>query len=86
MSLVLPGSQNLSSHLQHDLTTKLDVQVALNKGVCHALENFRWTLKDITSHSTRIAEIIPLPASTEGHHNSLGMGMGGVWCGFWHLI
>jgi hypothetical protein len=34
---------------------------------------------DISSRPTRIAELIPLKASAEGHHDASKDGAGGVW-------
>jgi hypothetical protein len=52
MSLTLPGARNLFSHMQHALSTKLQNRVALNKGVHHALDDFRWMLADIENRPT----------------------------------
>ena len=79
MSLALPGARNLFSHMQHALSSKLKGRVALNKGVHDALDDFRWILTDIASRPTRIAELVPLLASAEGHHDASGKGAGGIW-------
>ena len=79
MSLALPGARNLFSHMQHALSSKLKGRVALNKGVHDALDDFRWILADIASRPTRIAELVPLLASAEGHHDASGKGAGGIW-------
>ena len=79
MSLVLPGARNIFSYMQHALRNKLKGRVVLNKGVHHALDDFRWILADIESRPTRIAELVPLLASAEGHHDASGLGAGGVW-------
>ena len=41
MALALPGAQNLFSQMQHAIANKLKGCVALNKGVHHALGDFR---------------------------------------------
>ena len=47
MSLALPGSRNLFSHMQEALTSKIGTCVNLKKGVHQALDNFWWLLNDI---------------------------------------
>ena len=79
MSLALPGSQILFSHMQEALTSKIRTCVRLKKGVHQALDDFRWLLKDITSRPTRIAKVVPLNPSVIGYHNASGIGAGWVW-------
>ena len=46
------------------------------------LGDFRWIAQDLASRPTRIAELIPLSPSAEGHHDaagSSGTGAGGAW-------
>ena len=86
MSLALPGARNIFSHMQHAMSSKLKGRVALNKGVHHALDDFRWMLKDIKNRPTRIPELVPLAPSAEGHHDASGHGAGGVWFPSEHLI
>ena len=86
MSLALPGSRNLFSHMQHAMSSKLKGRVNLNKGVHGALEDFRWMLDDIKKRPTRIAELVPLLSSAEGHHDASGHGAGGIWFPSDHLI
>ena len=42
ISLALSGTQNMFSQMQHALANRLNVRVALNKGVHHALDDFKW--------------------------------------------
>ena len=86
MSLALPGARNLFSALQKALSEKAGARVALNKGVHHALNDFRWLLDNISSRPTRIAELVPLSPSAEGHHDASGIGAGGVWFPSNHLV
>ena len=79
MALALPGARHLFSHMQLALSNKIKTRVILTKGVHDALKDFRWILHDIKSRPTRIAELIPLLASAEGHHDASGAGAGGVW-------
>lgn len=79
MSLALPGARNLFSHMQRALADKLGGRVSLTKDVHQALADFKWLLDDIKSRPTRIAELIPLLAAAEGHHDASGKGAGGVW-------
>eukprot|EP00804_Cyclotella_cryptica_P010191 CCRYP_013818-RA/>CCRYP_013818-RA protein AED:0.30 eAED:0.39 QI:67/0/0/1/0/0/2/0/150 len=66
MSLALPGSRNIFSSMQTALSNMSGTRVKLNKGVHHALEDFRWMHDNIAS-----------PA--EGHHDASGSGVGGIW-------
>ena len=85
MSLALPGSRNIFSHMQSALSLKTGNRVALDKGVHAALDDFRFILKDIANRPTRIAELVPLLASALGHHDASGTGAGGVWFPATHL-
>ena len=86
MSIALPGSRNLFSQMQHALTNKLKGRVALNKGVHQALDDFRWLFNSIAERPTRIAELVPLLSSAEGHHDASGIGAGGIWFPSEHLV
>ena len=85
MALALPGARHMFSHMQLALSKKIKSRVNLTKGVHDALEDFRWLLRDIKSRPTRIAELVPLLASAEGHHDASGVGTGGVWFPAQHL-
>lgn len=86
MALALPGAKHLFSHMQHALSNKIKARVMLSKGVHDALEDFRWILEDLKRRPTRIAELVPLLASAEGHHDASGRGAGGVWFPAKHLV
>ena len=86
MSLTLPGARNLFSQMQHALANRVSTRVTLSKGVHQALDDFRWLLRDISSRPTRIAELVPLLSSAEGHHDASGAGAGGVWFPADHLV
>ena len=79
MVIALTCAQNLFSHIQHALTTKIKTRVALHKGIHQALDDFRWLLQDIQSCPTRIAELVPLLSSAEGHHDTSRKCDGGIW-------
>ena len=79
MSLALPGARNMFSVMQHALSSCKKTRVALTKGVHQAIQDFTWMFKDIVSRPTRIAELVPLLASTMGYHDASGEGAGGVW-------
>ena len=85
MSIALPGSRHLFSHMQHALSARTGTRINLNKGVHHALADFKWILNDISSRPTRIAELVPMLSSAEGHHDASGTGAGGVWFPAPHL-
>ena len=63
-----PGSPQTPSSQEKD-----------GKGVHQALDDFRWIAKDIAEQLTRLAELIPLTAAAEGHHDASGKGAGGAW-------
>jgi Reverse transcriptase (RNA-dependent DNA polymerase). len=86
MSLALPGSRGLFSHLQAALTLKKGFRVPLNQEVHQALDDFRWILRHIAARPTRIAELVPLLPSALGYHDASGSGGGGVWFPAEHLI
>eukprot|EP00804_Cyclotella_cryptica_P008354 CCRYP_018334-RA/>CCRYP_018334-RA protein AED:0.31 eAED:0.31 QI:0/0/0/1/0/0/2/0/417 len=79
MSLALPGSRNIFSSMQPALSNMSGTRVKLNKGVHHALEDFRWMHDNIASRPTRTAELVPLDPAAEGHHDASGSGVGGIW-------
>lgn len=85
MSLALPGSRHLFSHMQHALLQQKGGRLSLKKGVHAAISDFKWILRDIESRPTRIAELIPLLASAVGHHDASGAGSGGGWFPSDHL-
>ena len=85
MAIALPGARHLFSHMQHAMATKLGGRVALKRGVHDALDDFRWLLDNIASRPTRIAELVPLLSSAEGHHDASGAGAGGIWFPAAHL-
>jgi hypothetical protein len=65
--------------MQNVLASKTGGRLALDKGVHHALEDFRWMQENISTRPTRIAEIVPLPPVAKGHHDTSGLGAGGIW-------
>jgi hypothetical protein len=79
MAIALPGARNMFVRLQNAISLNSKTHVDLSKGVHQALDDFRWIAKDLTSRPTRIAELIPLAPSAEGHHDASGKGAGGAW-------
>jgi len=79
MSIALPGSRGLFSHLQAALRHKSGGRVTLTQEVHQAIDDFRWILQHISQRPTRIAELVPLLPSALGHHDASGTGAGGVW-------
>jgi hypothetical protein len=65
--------------MQNALTSKTGGRLALDKGVHHALEDFWWMQENISTRPTQIAEVVPLPPVSEGHHDASGLGAGGIW-------
>jgi hypothetical protein len=86
MSIALPGSRGLFSHLQAALKHKRGSRVTLTREVHQAIDDFRWILHHISQRPTRIAELIPLLPSALGHHDASGSGAGGVWFPAQHLV
>ena len=81
MALALPGARKIFSRLQNALDKDSKTQVTLDKGVHQTLDNFCWMADYIAARLTHIIELVPLPPSTEGHHNatrSPGAEAGGV--------
>ena len=85
MAVAMPGARNMFGRLQNALKGATN-RIALNKGVHQALDDFRWLANDLTSRPTRVAELVPLPPSAEGHHDASGAGAGGVWFPGEHLV
>ncbi len=52
MSLTLPGLRNIFSTMQNALALKTGGRLALDKGVHHALEDFRWMQENISTRPT----------------------------------
>jgi Reverse transcriptase (RNA-dependent DNA polymerase). len=86
MSLALPGSRGLFSHLQAALQQRKGGRIPLNREVHQALTDFRWILENIALRPTRIAELVPLLPSALGYHDASGAGTGGVWFPADHLV
>ena len=86
MSLAMPGARHMFSHMQQAISKRVGGRVTLTRDVHRALDDFRWLFNDITSRPTRLAEIIPLAAAAEGHHDASGEGAGGVWYPGPHLV
>lgn len=79
MSIALPGSRSMFGRLQKALSDRDGHRINLSRGVHQALEDFRWMAQDISTRPTRIAELVPLASSAEGHHDASGAGAGGIW-------
>ena len=79
MSLALPGSRNIFSTMQNAFSSTTKGRLALDKGVHHALNDFRWMHGNISTRPTCIAELVPLPPAAEGNHGASGLGAGGIW-------
>ena len=77
--LALLGACHLFSHMQLTLATKIKSRITLSWGVHNALADFRWLLDDINNCSTCIAELVPLLALAQDHHDASGASTGGVW-------
>ena len=58
MSIALPGSRGLFSHMQEALRHVSGKRLNLNKGIHQALQDFRWLLRDIAERPTRLPELV----------------------------
>jgi hypothetical protein len=79
MSLALPGSRGLFSHLQHALQTRVGTRLRLTEAFHHALNDFRWIHAQLASRPTRLYELVPTAPTLHGTHDASGSGAGGVW-------
>ena len=79
MTLAIPGSRGLFSHMQEALrhcdTTQ---RLSLHRGVHDALSDFRLLHQDLARRPTRLYELVPLTPTVDGAHDASGKGMGGV--------
>jgi len=79
MSLALPGSRGLFSHLQQALQTRVGTRLRLTKAFHHALNDFRWIHSQLAARPTRLYELVPTAPTLTGTHDASGSGAGGVW-------
>ena len=79
MAIALPGARNMFGCLQNAILPLSKNRVYLSKGVHQALNDFRWIAEDIATRPTRLAKLILVALSDEGHHNASCKGSGGVW-------
>jgi hypothetical protein len=79
MSLALPGSRGLFSHLQVAIKTQRHNRLRLHRGFHDAIEDFRWLHRDLASRPTRLFELVPQAPTIIGAHDASGVGAGGVW-------
>jgi hypothetical protein len=78
MSIALPGSRGLFSHLQLALKHHSQGRLRLDKGVHDALADFQWILNSLSERPTRLYELVELPPVVNGADDAAGPGMGGV--------
>ena len=79
MALALPGARGLFSHLQVALKSSAAHRIRLTPGFHHALDDFRWIYRELSSRPTRLQELVPTTPSLTGTHDAAGSGAGGVW-------
>jgi hypothetical protein len=79
MSLALPGSRGLFSHLQQALRTRKGTRLRLTPAFHRALDDFRWIHSQLASRPTRLYELVPTAPTLHGTHDASGSGAGGVW-------
>jgi hypothetical protein len=72
MSIALPGSRGLFSHLQTALKHRQGGRVTLTQEVHQAIDDFRWILRNLAERPTRIAELVPLLPLALGYHDASG--------------
>ena len=79
MSLALPGSRGLFSHLQQALHTRVGTRLRLTEAFHRALDDFRWIHSQLAVRPTRLYELVPTAPTLIGTHDASGSGAGGVW-------
>ena len=79
MSLALPGSRGLFSHLQQAIRSRQGNRLRLTAAFHHALDDFRWLHAHLQHRPTRLFELVPTAPSLVGTHDASGTGAGGVW-------
>ena len=79
MSLALPGSRGLFSHLQQAIHSRQGNRLRLSAAFHHAMDDFRWLHQQLHRRPTRLLELVPTTPSLVGTHDASGIGAGGVW-------
>jgi hypothetical protein len=79
MSLALPGSRGLFSHLQQALHTRVGTRLRLTEAFHRALDDFRWIHSQLAVRPTSLYELVPTAPTLIGTHDASGSGAGGVW-------
>ena len=79
MSLALPGSRGLFSHLQAAIRTREGTRLRLTPAFHGALADFAWLQSTLGERPTRLFELVPTAPSLVGAHDASGHGAGGVW-------
>jgi len=79
MSLALPGSRGLFSHLQAAIRTREGTRLRLTPAFHGALSDFAWIQATLAERPTRLFELVPATPSLVGAHDASGHGAGGVW-------
>ena len=79
MSLALPGSRGLFSHLQAAIRTREGTRLRLTPAFHGALADFTWIQATLAARPTRLFELVPTTPSLVGAHDASGHGAGGVW-------
>jgi hypothetical protein len=79
MSLALPGSRGLFSHLQAAIRTRDGTRLRLTPAFHGALADFDWIRSTLAQRPTRLFELVPTTPSLVGAHDASGHGAGGVW-------
>eukprot|EP00980_Cylindrotheca_fusiformis_P013602 scaffold3499_cov103-Cylindrotheca_fusiformis.AAC.1 len=71
MSIALPGSRGLFSHLQAALKTReRNTRLRLTPGFHAALDDFRWIHQHLSERPTRLQELVPTTPSVVGTHDA----------------
>lgn len=79
MSMALPGSRGLFSHLQQALQSRVGTRIRLTAAFHNALNDFRWIQTQLATRPTRLYELVPTAPTLTGTHDASGSGAGGVW-------
>jgi hypothetical protein len=78
MSITLPGSQGLFSHLQLALKNHTKGRIRLGQGIHDALQDFQWIKNSLCQRPTRLYELVKLPPIANGADDAVSPGMGGI--------
>jgi len=78
MTIALPGSRGLFSHLQAALRSVQKGRIHVTRHVHATLDDFCWPATNLDSRPTRLPELVATSPAILGTTDASGLGMGGV--------